>query len=105
MPCPLRLGAWHVFYLTEAEWRIHVSKLTIIVSDNGLSPGRRQAIICTNAEILLIEPLGRNSSEIFREIYTISGKKKAFENVVRKMTAILSQPQYGKVLFLYRCFS
>ena len=27
--------------------------LTIIVSDNGLPPGRRQAIIWTNAEILL----------------------------------------------------
>ena len=31
-----------------------VSKLTIIGSDNGLSPGRRQAIIWTNAGILLI---------------------------------------------------
>ena len=29
-----------------------VSKLTIIGSDNGLSPGRRQAIIWTNAGIL-----------------------------------------------------
>ena len=28
-----------------------VSKLTIIVSDNGLSPGRRQAIIWPNARI------------------------------------------------------
>ena len=33
---------------------ICVSKLTIIGSDNGLSPGRRQAIIWTNAGILLI---------------------------------------------------
>ena len=32
--------------------------LSIIDSDNGLSPGRRQAIIWTNAGILLIEPLG-----------------------------------------------
>ena len=30
-----------------------VSKLTIISLDNGLSPGRRQAIIWTNAGILL----------------------------------------------------
>ena len=37
---------------------IYVSKLTIIGSDNGLSPGRRQAIIWTNAEILLIGSLG-----------------------------------------------
>ena len=34
---------------------ICVGKLTIIGSDNGLSPGRRQAIICTNAGILLYE--------------------------------------------------
>ena len=32
--------------------------LTIIGSDNGLSPGRRQAITWTNAGILLIGPLG-----------------------------------------------
>ena len=37
-----------------------VVKLTIIGSDNGLSPGRRQAIIWTNAGILLIEPLRTN---------------------------------------------
>ena len=43
---------------------ICVSKLTIIGSDNGLSPGQRRAIIWTNAEILLIGPLGTNFSEI-----------------------------------------
>ena len=43
---------------------ICVGKLTIIGSDNGLSPERRQAIIWTNAGILLIRPLGTNSSEI-----------------------------------------
>ena len=31
-----------------------ITKLTIIGSDNGLSPGRRQAIVWTNAGILLI---------------------------------------------------
>ena len=36
---------------------ICVDKLTIIGSDNGLSPGRRQAIIWTSVGILLIEPL------------------------------------------------
>ena len=35
---------------------ICVDKLTIIGSDNGLSPGRRQAIIWTSAGILLIGP-------------------------------------------------
>ena len=43
---------------------ICVSELTIIGSDNGLSPGRRQAIIWTNAGILLIQPLGTNFNEI-----------------------------------------
>ena len=38
-----------------------VSKLTIIGSDNGLSPGRRQAISWTNAGISLIVPSGKNS--------------------------------------------
>ena len=46
-----------------------VSKLTIICSDNGLAPGRRQAIILTNAGILLIGPLGTNVTEILIAIY------------------------------------
>ena len=47
---------------------ICVGKLTIIGSDNGLSPGRRQAIIWTNAGLLLIRHLGTNFSEILIEI-------------------------------------
>ena len=54
---------------------ICVSKLTIIGSDNGLSPDRRQAIIWTNAGLLLIGPLGTNFSEILIEILTFSFKK------------------------------
>ena len=54
---------------------ICVSKLTSIASDNGLSPDRRQAIIWTNAGILLIGPLGTNFSEISIEILTFSFKK------------------------------
>ena len=41
-----------------------VNKLTIIGSDNGLSRGRRQAIIWTNDGMLLIGPLQTNFSEI-----------------------------------------
>ena len=52
---------------------ICVSKLTIIGSDNGLSPDRRQAIIWTNAGLLFIGPLGTNS-EILIEILTSSFK-------------------------------
>ena len=54
---------------------ICVGNLTIIASDNGLSPERRQAIIWTNAGILLIGPLGTNFSEILIEIQTFSLKK------------------------------
>ena len=54
---------------------ICVTYLTIITSDNGLSPTRRQAIIWTNAGILLIGPLGTNFSEILIEILTFSFKK------------------------------
>ena len=54
---------------------ICVSKLTIIGSDNGLSPGRRQAIIWTNAGILLIRPLGTNFNEMLIEILTFSFMK------------------------------
>ena len=49
---------------------ICISKLTIIDSDNGLLPGRRLAIIRTNADILLIGPLGTNFSEILIKIHT-----------------------------------
>ena len=54
---------------------ICVNNLIIIGSDYGLSPGRRQAIIWTNAGILFIGPLGTNFSEILIEILTFSFKK------------------------------
>ena len=54
---------------------ICVCKLRTIGSDNGLSPGRRQAIIWTHAGILLIGPLGTNFSEILIEIPIFSLKK------------------------------
>ena len=54
---------------------ICVDKLTIIDSDNGLSPGRRQAIISINTGVLLIGPLGTNLSEILIEIYAFSFTK------------------------------
>ena len=59
--------------LNHWGWVTHicVNKLTIICSDNGLSPGPHQAIIWTNAGILLIGPVG-NFSEILIKIYTFS---------------------------------
>ena len=54
---------------------ICVSKLTIIGSDNGLSPGQRHVIIWTNAGISLIGPLGTNFNETSIQIHTFSFKK------------------------------
>ena len=69
----------HIFQQDLTHWgrvtHICVSKLIIIASDNGLSPGRRQAIIWTSAGILLIGPLGTNFSEILIAIITFSFKK------------------------------
>ena len=54
---------------------ICASKLTIIGSDNGLSPGRRQAIIWTNDGILLNRTLGTTFSDILGEIHSFSFSK------------------------------
>ena len=69
---------------THWGWLTHmcVSNLTIIGSDNGLSPGQRQAIIWASAGILLIEPLGTNFSEIVIEIH-----KFAFKTMLLKMSS------------------
>ena len=54
---------------------IYVGKLNIIGSDNGLSPGQRQAIIWTNDRILSIRPLATNFNETLIGIQTSSFKK------------------------------
>ena len=50
-------------------------QLTNTGSDNGLSPGRHQAIIWTNAGILLIGPLGTYFNVIWIEISIFSFRK------------------------------
>ena len=72
---------------------IYVGKLTIIGSDNGLSPGRRRAIIWTNAGTWLIWPLGTNFNEILYEILNIFIQENAFEDAVSEMASVLSRPQ------------
>ena len=72
---------------------ICIVKLTIIDSDKGLSPGRHQAIIWSNAGILLIGPLGTNLIEILIGIQTFSFRKMHFDDVVCEMASILSRPQ------------
>ena len=77
---------WYIKYTPKiylTHWgrvmHICVGNLTIISSDNGLSPGRRQAITWTNVGILLIGPLGTNFHEMLIEIHTISFKKIHFK--------------------------
>ena len=75
---------------------IYVSKLTIIGSDNGLAPGRHQAIIWTNARILLTGPLETNFNEIVSEFHISFIHENPFQNIVWKMTAILPRPRCVK---------
>ena len=67
---------------------ICVSNLTIIGSDNGLSPGRRQAIIWNYAEMFLIE----TSVKFLSNAY-IFCQENTFETVVCEMGGILSRLQ------------
>ena len=64
-----------------------VSNLTITGSDNGLSPGWHQAIIWTNAGILLIRTLGTKFSEILSEMHTFS-----FTKMHLKMSSVKWRP-------------
>ena len=65
--------------------QICVSKLTTIGSDNGLLPGRCQAIIRTNAGILLIGQLRTNFIEILIEIHASLFKKMHFKMLSAKV--------------------
>ena len=68
---------------------ICVSRLTITGSDNGLSPGRRQAII---VNWTLRKKLQWN----FDQKCNIFIHKNAFESIVCEMASILSRPQCVK---------
>ena len=74
---------------------ICLSKLTNIASDNGLSPGRRQAIIRINAGIFLILTLGTKFSVIFSETHIFSFKKMS---IVSERAAILPRPRCVKTV-------
>ena len=68
--CLKHLQVRSLIWLIEAGRRIDgVGKLTLIGSDNVLSPGRREAIVGTNAGILLIGTWGTNFREILSEIH------------------------------------
>ena len=78
----------NLILLIEAE-HTRVNYLIIIDSDNGLSSGRRQVIISTNAGILLNRLLGTYFSEILMNFYIVM-KQNALENVIKIMATVLS---------------
>ena len=78
----------------EAEWCILAMVICAIIgTDNGLVRVQCQAIIWTNAGLLLTEPSGIKFNEIRIKMQKSFIQGNPFENVICKMTAILSQPQ------------
>ena len=73
---------------------IYISKLISIGSNNGLSPGRCQAIILTD----IVNWTLRNKLQWYfnRNSYILI-QENAFENVVWKIAAILSRSQFVKL--------
>ena len=65
--------------------------------DNGLSLVRHQAIIYTNANLLLVWPKGTTFSVISIKIQRFSFRKNMFDHVVCKMASILFRPLYVHV--------
>ena len=72
--------------------QICVSKLTVTGSYNGLSPGWHQAIVWTNAGIVLIRTLGTNVSEILIKIHTFSFTKCIWKCRLRNDGKCVSAP-------------
>ena len=73
--CMISVFPYSTWFPLNRVTHICVSDLTSIGSDNGLSPGRRQAIIRTNAGILFIRPLGAKFSEFLVEFLNFSLQK------------------------------
>ena len=104
--------AIYLWLIVLSHWgrvtHLCVGYLTIIASDNGLSPSQCQAIIWTNAAILLIRHLRTNFSEILIEIHIFSFKKMHLKmsSVKRRpfcvglivLTVLLLKPQHITIL-------
>ena len=101
--------AWLQVSLTHWGRATHIcgGKLTTIGSDNGLSPGRRQAIIWINPAILLIGPLRTNFSEILIGIQTFSFRKmhlKVSSAKWRPFCLGLNELKTGSVVTIESCY-
>ena len=77
---------------------IGVSKLTTFGPDNGLSPGRRQAIIRTNIGVFNWTPRNKLQWNLNWNWYFFI-KENPFESDVWKRAAILPQPQCVKTSY------
>ena len=86
---------WHIYAALGGDELIHwdrvthlcVSEFTFVGSHDGLSPGQCQAIIWTNAGILLIWLFGTNFSEILIKIHIFS-----YNNMHCKISSAKCQP-------------
>ena len=65
-----------------------------IDSDNGLSPGRRQAVARTNADVLLAGPLGTHFSETLIIFFV---KIRHIKILSSKWYTFLFRPQYDYI--------
>ena len=86
--------------MSPATFRLHIGNLTIIGSDNGFSPGWRQAIIWSSAGILLTGVLEANFNKIFYRNSYIFIQGNAFESA-SEMVAILFRTQWVKFHDIY----
>ena len=73
---------------------ICVGDLIIIVSNNGLAPGRRQSITWTNAGLLSMWLIKTNSSEIWVGILSFSFYKMHLKISSAKMAAMFSRGRW-----------
>ena len=89
-----------VLWVLSSRWgrvtHICVSDLPDIGSDNGLSPGRRQAIIWTTAGLLLIWTLGTNTVKSYAKSIHFHSRKCVWKSRLRNGVH-LSQPQCVRV--------
>ena len=95
------------FHLTQWGRMMHIclSKLTVIGSDNGLAPTRCQAIIWTNAGIMLIWTLGTYFSEILSEIHTFSFKKMPLKMLSAKLCLFHLGLNLLKIALWVNCYN
>ena len=90
---------------------ICIGNLTIIGSDDGLLPCRHQAIISTNAGMLIIGPSGTNFSEILIGIQTFHSRncisKHRLQNGIYFLWASMSSSKFlvSRIIQYHLCWS